>query len=129
MPTSFLRSLRRPPLRLPTRLTASFAAAALVAGAGLVAAGPAAADGSTATAAVPSASPAAAGRFDSLTISGLKKKNKLPKSGKTRNVKFTVNIAGSPSDDSSWEDINGDGLKIEYKAHDVDYSSAKVVKI
>lgn len=100
-------------MRIPTRLTASLAATALALGAGLVSAAPGAAESSSPAV---SASPAAA--FDSLTISGLKKKHTLPKSGKTRTVTFTVNVAGAPSNED-----------VEYKPYDAEYSSAKVVQI
>lgn len=102
-------------MRLPTRLTASLAATALVAGAGLVAAAPATAQTQPAGE-VAAVSPAA--DFSSLTISGLKKKQKLPKAGKIRKVKFTVNIAGAPAD-----------ANIEYKNYDADFAGPRVVPI
>jgi len=108
-------------VRTHSRIVAAGVAAALALG--LAAAPATAADQATDSA----ASPAAAATFSKVSISGLKKKVNLPKSG-TRTVKFTVNISGTASD-GGVTDVNGDGFAVDYKAHDASFAGAKVVSV
>lgn len=115
-------------MRLHSRIVGAVTAAALTLGTAVVAA-PATAATEPATGPSATSSPASSARFDGVSISGLKKKQKMPKkSGKTRTVNFTVNIAGTPSD-GGISDVNGDGLAVDYRAHDVDFRSATVVPL
>ena len=118
-------------MRLHSRIIGTVSVAALALGTAVAASAPATAApdaelGDTAT-----SSPASSARFDSVTISGLKKKHKLPvkvKAGQTRTVNFTVNITGSPSD-ASVNDVNGDGLAIDYKTYDAEFKGATVAPL
>lgn len=116
------------PVRLHTRIVGAVSAVALTLGTAVVASAPAHASTDT-DAAAHATTPASSARFDGVSISGLKKKQKLPvKNGRTRTVNFTVNITGSPSD-GGVTDINGDGLSIDYKVHDADFKGASIVSL
>ncbi len=71
--------------------------------------------------------PAATAVFSSLTVSGLKSSYTLPTKGE-RVVTFSVNIAGTVDDDG-YEDLNGDGLGIDYRPYGLDFYGPKVKKV
>ena len=112
------------------RAATTFATLALAASGALVATAPAHATDAQPTGTQTAATPV----FTSATITGLKSTYTAPKTSKSRvarkSYSFTLNVTGTASDASSYDDTTGDGLAVSYAARDANYDgpSIKAVK-